>query len=213
MTEIVAGLMESLRAHLQDKMIDNVPDEYLDILEYQDDEGNTRTLKPWLVKVGRVFDIEDEAPSSVSSLTPAISVSIHSEDPDDYSSWRHAILTGGSSAANVGLGLEVSREIGGTEHWWRRFTVQFDCNFVDSNQSQTEALRLANVIRALLEKYCSARTAANTHGWDCGGLTDDFGESVQAPYVARSQCWEAGGPDDDFIVRGKVWVQVKTTRE
>ena len=214
MGEIVNDLMQSLKAHLQDKMIDNVPEAYGSLLAYTDAEGEGRVLVPSLIKIGRLQDDPTQLTDDLEE--PSSYVAIQPHDPDDLSDgWKHTIASSvDSSATNLSLHVGYPYEIGGTKRWWRRFKVSFEAYFIDSDQSQEEAVRLANLILGLLEKYCdSYRAADNPRGWQCGGTTDIFGETALESHIAKSHCWEGGGPDDDYIWRGGVWLQVMTERE
>lgn len=213
MGEIVNDLLQGLKLHLQAKMIDSVPAEYAALLAYTDMNGEARVLKPSLVQIGRLQD--DPTALSENLAEPSIHVAIHENDPDDLSDgWKHTVASSvDSSATNLSLHLGYPYEIGGAEHWWRRFRVSFEAYFIDSDQTKEEATRLANLIRGLLEKYCGSYRPWNLHGWQCGGIEDTFHETAMEAHVAKSHCWAGGGPDDDYIWRGAVWVQVLTARE
>lgn len=211
MGEMVNDLVLSLKAHLQDKMIDSVPSEYVTMLTYTDSDGTDRVLAPSLVKIGRLQD--DPTGLSGNVLIPSIYVAIHCNDPEDLADgWKHTVASAvESSASNLGLHIGYPYEIGGSTLWWRRYRVSFEAYFIDSDQTQEEALRLANLIRALLRRYCEGyRADDNPHGWKCAGLSDTLGESALIAQVGKSHCWEGGGPDDDYIWRGAVWLQVLT---
>jgi len=212
MGEMANDLVQSLKAHLQDKMVDNIPSEFVAMLTYTDANGVDRVLAPSLVKIGRLQD--DPTILSGATAIPSSYVAIHCNDPDDMSDgWKHTMASAvESSATNLGLRLGNPYEIGGSKQWWRRFRVTFEAYFIDSDQGQEESLRLANLIRAMLEQYCESQRPDNTHGWQCGGMTDTLGETALEAHVAKSHCWEGGGPDDDYIWRGAVWVQVITVR-
>ena len=212
MGEIVYDLLTSLRDHLQDKMIDNVPPEYVPTLTYTGIDGVERVLRPSLVKIGRLQD--DPTDLSDDVAVPSTLIAIHTNDPGDLSDgWKHAIA-GPIDESTTNLGVHVHRpyEMGGWNTWWRRFKVDVEMYLIDSDQNQEEATRLANLMRVLLEKYCESPTPVNPHGWNCV-MTDDFGEYAMLSCVAKAHIWEGGGPDDDYIWRGGVWLQVLTQRE
>ena len=213
MGEIVNDLMQSLKAHLQDKMIDNVPEAYGSLLAYTDAEGEGRVLVPSLIKIGRLQDDPTQLTDDLEE--PSSYVAIQPHDPDDLSDgWKHTIASSvDSSATNLSLHVGYPYEIGGTRRWWRRFKVSFKAFFIYSDQTEEEAARLGNLFRAMLEKYCESYRATNTHGWQCGGLQDDLGETALEAHVAKAFAVELGGPDDDYIWEGAVWVQVMTERE
>lgn len=212
MGEITNDLALSLKAHLQDKMVDSIPPEYAIMLAYTDMNGVARVIAPSLIKLGRLQD--DPTILSGAVAIPSSYVAIHCNDPDDMSDgWKHTIASSvESSGTNLGLYLGIPYEIGGSTQWWRRFRVTFEAYFIDSDQSQEESSRLANLIRATLERYCESKRPDNDHGWQCGGMTDTLGETALAAHVAKSHCWEGGGPEDDYIWRGAVWVQVLTIK-
>jgi len=212
MGEIVNDLMVSLRAHLQDKMIDNVPDEYVEMLAYTGSDNREHVLKPSLVKVGRLQD--DPTELSGSAAEPSSVITIHTNDPGDLADgWKHSIA-GPNDESTTNLGLDLGRpyELTGTELWWRRIKVEFEIYFLESDQTQAEATRLANAMRGLLEQYCRSYNSSHEHGWRCF-ITDDFGEYAMLSSVAKAHCSEGGGPDDDYIWRGELWLQVLTVKQ
>ena len=213
MGEIVNDLMVSLKTHLQDKLIDNIPEAYGTLLAYTDSEGGERILAPCLIKLGRLQDDPTELSDDLS--VPSAHIAIQPHDPDDLSdSWKHSVASSvDSSATNLSLAIGYPYEIGGTRVWWRRFKVSFKVFFIYSDQTETEATRLGNLFRAMLEKYCESYRATNPHGWRCGGVQDDLGETALEAHVAKSHAVATGGPDDDYIWEGAVWVQVQTERE
>jgi hypothetical protein len=212
MGEIVNDLLVSLKAHLQDKMVDSIPAEYLAILAYKDSEGTTRTLVPSLIKIGRLQD--DPTRLTDDPLVPSSHIAIQVQDPEDMSDgWKHSVASSvDSSATNLSLHIGYPYEIGGARRWWRRFKVVFKVFFIYSDQTEEEATRLAQLFRATLEKYCESKRPDNQHGWQCGGTTDTLGETALEAHVAKSHCVELGGPKDDYIWEGAVWVQVLTVR-
>lgn len=209
MGEIVNDLLQSLKVHLQNKMIDDIPSEYESLLTYTDKNDVERILAPSQVLIGALRDDPTVLPGN--SAIPSLHVAIHPNDPNDTSyGWKHDVATGG----NLGMVIENPYEVGGDATWWRRFVVTFKCFFVDSDQTQEEACRLANAVRGTLEKYCDAyRRLGNTHGWQCGATQDVFNETAIQSHVAKTICWESGGPSDDYIWEGAVWIQVRTERD
>jgi len=199
--EAVYGLMESLKDHLQDKMVDNIPADHSNYLEYTDQDGVSRVLKPPYIKVGRLQD----DPTTLSSVAAIPSAYIAIEPGDEV--WNHGFAEGNKTAANLWMDI-TPREIGGGRIWWRRFKVRFESYFIYSNQTQAEAARLGNLFRVLLERYCQGKNPAYGNGWDVIGDTFGFDESVLAVEVARSFALERGGPSDDYIWEGEVWLQV-----
>jgi hypothetical protein len=213
MGEITNDLMLSLKAHLQNMMIDNIPEALEAILTYTDDADESRILKPSLIKIGRLQD--DPTRLSDELAEPSTYIAIQPHDPDDMSDgWKHTVASSvDASSTNLSLHVGYPYEIGGTRRWWRRFKVSYKVFFIYSDQTEAEATRLANLFRALLEKYCESYRASNTYGWRCGGLEDDLGETALESHVAKSHAVQLGGPDDDYIWEGAVWVQVMTERD
>jgi hypothetical protein len=209
--EVIYGLMDNLKDHLQDKMVDDIPSVYSSYLEYVDQEGADRVLKPPEIRLGRL----QEDPTNLSSSVdiPSAHIAIHPGDPDDRSDmWTHQIAhLGMSNSANLGMTI-YPREVGGGTMWWRRFKVEFMSYFIYSNQTQEEAMRLGNLFRVLLERFCESYSSANLHGWQIGGTAFGFGETALHSEIARSFTLERGGPEDDYIWEGAVWPQVLTER-
>lgn len=199
----IYGLMDSLRDHLQDKLIDNVPVAYATSLAYTDKEGDSRTLTASLVKVGRLQ--EDPTELSSAAYLPSVYVGIRTGGDD----WVHEIA--GHERGRTNLEMHIfPREIGGGQTWWRRFKIDWSAFFTYSDQTQAEAARLGNLIPTLIERYSQGYSAAYPHGWVVGGTQFAFGETALASEVAKSWASEQGGPDDDYIWRGEVWIQVLT---
>lgn len=213
MQDIVEALMADLQAHLQDKMIDSVPAAYEDQLKYTASDGIERVLVPSEIHVGRVFDPTEYQDSNIA--VPIIIVNIHPNDPNDLGNgWEHTQGSAvSSSATNAGVSFGPVFEVGGGVHWWRRMTATFRIWCFDSDQSQADARKFANIIRASLEKYISSYRSGNPNGWACGSVSDVFEETAQQSVIVKSHAWEGGGPDDDFLWEGQVWFQVKTYKE
>jgi hypothetical protein len=212
MGEIVNDLLVSLKAHLQAKMVDSIPEAYEAMLTYEDSEGENRVLKPALIKIGRLQD--DPTRLSDDLAEPSAHIAIQVQDPEDMSDgWKHSVASSvDSSATNLSLHIGYPYEIGGSRRWWRRFKVSFKVFFIYSDQVEDEATRLAQLFRATLEHYCESKRPDNQHGWQCGGMEDTLGETALEAHVAKSHCVELGGPDDDYIWEGAVWIQVLTVR-
>lgn len=211
MSDPVYGLMTSLRTHLVDKMISNVPTEYVGMLAYVDRNQETQTLRPSLIKIGRLQD--DPTRLATSTALPSTHISIHTGDPDDLGDgWVHAVATGTRAQADLHMRIPPY-EVGGGKRWWRRLKISFRVFFIKSNQDEVEASRLGNLFRGLLETYCESKSLANAHGWPVGGLQLGFGESALTCEVARSYVVAGGGPPANYIYEGDVWLQVLTSRE
>lgn len=210
--EIVYGLMDSLKDHLQTKLVDTVPAAYQADLAYTDKNGTARVLMPSLIKIGVFQDDPTTLPDDAA--IPSTHISINSGDPDDMSDgWIHGLASSiSSSVSNLHQQVPVY-EIGGGNRWWRRFKVQFQAYFIYSDQGQTESNRLANLYRVMIERCAESYSNANPHGWQIGGTQFAFGEIALKSQVAKSYVIEGGGPPDDFNWEGEVWIQVLTSRE
>jgi hypothetical protein len=211
MTDIVYALMESLRAHLESKLVTSPPSWVQEMLTVP--IGSTPTyIPPTFIKIGRVYDPIDEGVPGEG--LPFVQIAIHANDPDDLSDgWEHAILSAiPFSKENTGIGLGYPFEIGGGQFWWRRLTVKFTVDATEADLNQVAAGRLANSLRSVLERLCNSRSQSNADGWLPGSAAEPGGETPILSQVAKSHCWEGGGPDDDFIWRGGVWVQVLTEK-
>jgi hypothetical protein len=93
MDEIVYGLAESLNDHLQDKMVDNIPEVYAGYLVYIDQDGNTRTFAPSKVKVGKIQEDPTDLASDINE--PSVYIRIAPNDPTDLNfGWRHGVISG-----------------------------------------------------------------------------------------------------------------------
>lgn len=205
MYEAVYGLAVDLKAHLDDKMVDNIPAVYADYLAYTDRDGDERTLSPPLIQLGRLQ--QDPTTLSGAAEIPSAAITIHAGDPDS-DDWQHGLATGGADS-NLGMYIHT-REIGGGVTWWRRLKIEFEAYFIYSDQTQAEAMRLGNLYRVLIERYCQTRSSANPQGFAVGGTQYAFGETALSCEVAKAFAVERGGPEDDYIWDGSVWLQVLT---
>jgi len=204
--EAVYGIMESLKSHLEDKMVTNIPGEYSDSLEYEDLAGVTRVLAPPKIKIGRLQ--EDPTLLSDNIAIPSTYIGIRPGDED----WPHELAGMTDTAkSRSNLAMRITpREIGGGQTWWRRFRIDWSSYFVYSNQTQSEAARLSNLIRVLTERYIQQYGPSFPHGWKVCGTEFGFAEVALSSEVARTYCKERGGPEDDYIWEGKTWFQVLT---
>lgn len=211
--EIVYGLANSLNDHLQDKMVDNIPEIYASYLVYTDQDGAAKTFAPSFIKVGRIQEDPTDLVSDINE--PSVYIRIAPNDPTDLSyGWRHGVISGVDvSATNLGLRLGYAYELGGGSLWWRRFLLQSAMFFLYSNQDEEAAAQIANMNRVMLERCCSTyREDDNPHGWRVGGLTDGFGETALESHVASVWTKQRGGPDTDYIWDIRLWLQVLTER-
>jgi hypothetical protein len=197
--DIVYNLMESLREHYQDRMVDRIPSEYLGLLTYTDVNGDLQVFKPSRIKVGRLQD--DPTRLSDSAEEPSCLIEIHSNDPNSgEDKWKHQI------ARNLW-------ELSGAQGWWRNLYVDISCYFIDSDQVQGEAARLGNALRAMCEHFAKSQTNANPYGWQVASVSDVFGEQALMSFSVQAEMIEGGGPTNDYIWRGGVWVAVQTVQQ
>ena len=206
------ALAESLRVHLQDKMVDNVPSEFQAMLTYEDSEGTNRIFTPSLIKVGRFQD--DPTVLSGNSLIPSSCISIHFNDPEDLGDgWKDTLASAmESSITNAGYKIPAVYQVGGGSMWWRRLRLEFVAFYIDANLSQSEAARLTAVMKHLIEHYANSASREHVHGWD-SVYTAPLGETSLRSQVVKSHGWEGGGPDDDYLWKGGVWLQVLTEKQ
>lgn len=97
-----------------------------------------------------------------------------------------------------------SREIGGTEMWWRRGTIRIGCFFIVKNYDETTARQSAGVIMGRVEGTLPRVSVAN--------LRDPYGEHAIKLFVEGNTFFQSGGPPSSYIWRGKVRYQVLTER-
>ena len=206
------GLCVSLKSHLEDKLINNVPTEWQTMLTYTGKDGVDRVFTPSLVKIGRLQD--DPTVLSSSTALPSVGCYIHYNDPADMGDgWKDSIASGmGVAFPNAGYDLPDVYEIGGGALWWRRFWLEWEAFYIDADTSQVHASRLSSALKHTLEHCINSQSTINENGWNCV-LRDPLGETAVRSQVVKSHLWEGGGPDDDYIWRGGVWFQVLTDRE
>lgn len=206
------ALADSLRDHLQDKLIDNIPSTFQTMLTYKDKNSQDRVFKPSLIKVGRLQDDPTILPNNAD--IPSVGCYIHYNDPSDQGDgWKDGLASAvESSMTNAGYQFQSIYEIGGGAIWWRRFWLEWEAFYIDSDNSQANASRLSAALKQVLEHCINSQSSVNDNGWECN-YVDPLGETSLRCQVVKSHCWEGGGPPDDYIWRGGVWFQVKTGRE
>jgi hypothetical protein len=209
MGHIVYDLAESLRAHLQDKMVTNLPAAYVSSLTFTDSESVSRVLAPGEIRVGRLQDDPTVLPGN--TLIPSVYLGIHFSDPSDLGDgWKNTLaVSAESSATDAAYRLPEVREVGGSSNWWRRFVVEMTAFFIGTGQVQSEAARLASALMGCVERFSDAESSGNPDGWRCA-MTDSFNETAMQSAVVKSHIWEGGGPPSDYIWRGNIWLQVLT---
>lgn len=205
------ALAESLKEHLQEKMIDNMPAQFQRMMEYVDKDDQDRVFAPSLIKTGRLQD--DPTVLSASSAIPSVGIYIHYNDPSDTGDgWKDGICSAvDSSMTNAAFQIPVY-EIGGGEMWWRRFWVEWEMFAIDADFDQETAYRIAAALKQGIEYFANRSSTVNPDGWECV-IRDQFHECSLFSKVVKSHLWEGGGPPDDYIWRGGVWLQVLTERE
>lgn len=211
--EIVYDLARSLAEHLRQKLESPPPgiEQMLYFHNVVTDTGDT--LKPAFIKVGRVYDPEDEGVPLAGQPMAYISIELGDATSLSDRAMPHGpIRSQGVDRETLGLGIGYPMELGGASYWWRKLTVGFVVNCVDSDNLQPDAFRLANGLRRSLEILCESAREQNPDGWDPSGVTDIYGEMAVMARVEGSSCWEGGGPEDDYIWRGQVWVWVLTVQ-
>lgn len=205
------ALVVSLKDHLQDRMVDNIPAVFNNMLAYTDKNGVSRTFAPSLLKIGRLQD--DPTALSASDAIPSVGIYIHYNDPSDQGDgWKDSVASAvEASMTNAGFRFPI-REIGGGTCWWRRFWLEWEAFYLDADFAQLNASKTSAALKHMLETCINSASTSNTHGWDCA-LVDPLGEVAYWSEVVKSHLWEGGGPADDYIWRGGVWFQVLTEKE
>jgi hypothetical protein len=159
--------------------------------------------RAFLVRAGRL---------QADPTTNVVSILIHPNDPEDPDGWKHAIITEnptamqnpwGEAAFRVPMGMY---EIGGGEHWWRRFTIELQMFWMNKALTRSEALALSHLVLGRAEE--AIKEGINTFG----ACQDEWGERPWGVFVKSSRCLERGGPDTDWIWNGRIWVQFGTEK-
>lgn len=171
--------------------------------ECQTDVDPSDDSRAYLVRAGRL---------QANPVTNVVSILIHPNDPNDPDGWRHEIVSEnpttmqnpwGGAAFRVPLGLY---EVGGGEHWWRRFTVELTMYWMHKGLNRSTALELSHRVLGRAESAIKEGRAT------FGPLKDDWNEQPWGWYVRRSRCVERGGPDVAWIWDGKLWVEFGTEK-
>jgi hypothetical protein len=111
---------------------------------------------------------------------------------------------------NIGIQYrEVAREIGGSELWWRRGTIEQECFYVGPNRlSEAEAYDAAFEVQSRILQYLPAINMA--------GVEDSHGEHAIKIYAFGTTLYESGGLSgsnlDSILFRGKVFWACLTER-
>ena len=159
--------------------------------------------KALLVRAGRLQ--QDPTKNVVNIL-------VHPNDPDAPDDWRHEIRKMDQVTLQNPWSRDVPAsavgmyEIGGGEHWWRRFTVELKMFFGTKNEDRATCRELAHRVLGRAEE--ALKEGMSTFGAQLG----DWDEQCVQVYVTSSRCVERGGPTKDWIWDGKIWVQFHTAK-
>ncbi|NIV33086.1 MAG: hypothetical protein GWN58_27655 [Anaerolineae bacterium] len=150
-----------------------------------------------LVRLGRLMDDPEGYENPIC---------VHENDPDNPDAWLHEQVQSPSSQ-NRALNPFQSPwfEVGGSEVWVRRFTIELHIYLTREGLEREEAKAVIDTVhgRAIHALRNSARIP---------GLIDEYGEQVWMSRcgVAKSRMILAGGPPTNWIGRGKIWFQAFT---
>lgn len=97
-----------------------------------------------------------------------------------------------------------AREIGGGELWWRRFSVDIGCFFINDRFDEEDAAEYAYMVLSRVQNAID-NTSVN-------GVVGDDGEMAIKVYNAGNTFFQSGGPPTNYIFRGKVFGQCHTER-
>lgn len=104
-----------------------------------------------------------------------------------------------------------SFQIGGGETlWWRRFTMEIGCYFINRKYAREVAREHAHRVFGRAQYYVigmGVDPSANLLG-----LTDEFGETVMGLILSSTRDTEGGGPPNEFIWRERTHFDVLTAR-
>jgi len=133
-------------------------------------------------------------------------VLVYENDPDDPNGWLHSQYNSSTQQSGgrdlIGQG---QIELGGTELFYRRFTVHISSFLTRSGLKRAQA----KVVFDLLHGRCFHALRNST---SIMGLSDEFGESVLMCKngLVKSRVMISGGPPSQWIGRIKLWLQVLT---
>lgn len=175
MSHIVPMLLQSMLIHLEQKMQTELP----------------ASERVGIIKIGRFQD----NPAKVSTY-----ITLSPGDPDDPS-FQDGIVSL-EDMKNIGINFPA-REIGGGELWWRRFTANVGCYWIEEKLDEEEALEQSYLI---MGRLCDAIPLLNI-----SGLSDQFGEIAVQPFLYATTNFEGGGAEK-YNWRGKAKWQVLTER-
>jgi hypothetical protein len=150
-----------------------------------------------LIRIGRLQDDPEEYDNPIL---------VHENDPNDPDGWCHEQLKQpplqGPYASNAFRGYF---ELGGSEMYVRRFTVELKVYLTREGMERKDAKRVMDLVhgRAVHALRNSVRIP---------GLKDEFGEFALLCKngVAKSRMMLNGGPPDSWIGEGRIWFEVYT---
>ncbi|RUM47298.1 MAG: hypothetical protein DSY80_01040 [Desulfocapsa sp.] len=172
---IIPQVLEQVRVYLQASMID-------DLLI----DDPTRASA---VKLGK------------SNLTQErIVVALTGGDPDDLKYRDHIVSAEKDSV--IGWGM-YPREIGGGEAWYRRCIAILECQFINEQITETQAMQYAYTVQGRLMDGIQQVNVI--------GLVDEYEERAIKIFLAGSQFHETGGRRG-YAWKGKVFWHVLTER-
>lgn len=160
------------------------------------------------------FDTEDLAASGLVRLGRLMDdpegydnpICVHENDPDDPNGWLHEqIRHPYSEGRNLSVFQPGYFEIGGSEVWVRRFTIELNVFLTREGLERDAAKAVIDTVhgRAIHTLRNSTRII---------GLEDEYGEHVWMARcgVAKTRMLLSGGPPTNWIGRGKIWFQAFT---
>jgi hypothetical protein len=127
-----------------------------------------------------------------------ISIMVNPSDPIDLNEEPRRSDTI-SSLGHEGLHIPAY-EVGGGEHHWLRFTVDFRVYLMRSQESRSDARATGLFVIARAEQAIRKNRGL--------GIKDDFGESALFMNVEKVNKYEGGGPPKSFSWEGQMWISV-----
>lgn len=136
-------------------------------------------------------------------VTPEIVILVNPGDQDDSVKTPQWIDKPASRGSRPGWEMD-SQELGGTEFWWRVFTVDISAFLVNRGINRDDSRRIGMSLLALCQNALKDGKNLN--------IVDYMGERGLFIYIDKAQPIEAGGPGTSFIWRGKVHFSVLTEK-
>lgn len=117
----------------------------------------------------------------------------------------------GISGGGGGISPLPPFQIGGGEFlWWRRFTMEIGCFFINKGYTRNQARQYAHIVFGRAEQSIIKGGVDRDAG--ILGLIDIFGETVLNVILSSTRYTEGGGPPNDFIWRGRIHFDALTAR-